>query len=301
VLASNGTAAAYTRDLTNLNSVVVDQNTVAALPAPYSGTLIRAAGVDNANVRIEIDSFTSNNGQGPQLSFRRTNGTGALPAPPILNSPLGLINFAGYTAAGYVQAAAIYGRAIEPAGWTNTANGSQLEFYTTALGAAGGTPSDSLRVTVAQGLLVAAANNVPPTGGVNGDMGPGTVNVAAGYYTNGAPVGRIVLVPSWTAGINPNNIFVYRADAARTIVSVVGVVTVTNGAAATVSVRLIPAAGGAGAAIHSGSMDCNAAALAIGDQPLTLTTTVMAAGDRLLLASTGTFTGSIGSIQVTIQ
>jgi hypothetical protein len=81
----------------------------------------------------------------------------------------------------------------------------------------------------------------------------------------------------------------------------VGVAETLNGAAATVSV--MKAASGtalsAGTVIHSGSFDANASVAT--NQPLTLTTTAMASGDRLGLVSNGTFTASVGSISVTVQ
>jgi hypothetical protein len=184
VLGSNGTVAAYTRDLGNLNTVVVNQNT-GALPAPYTGTLVRAAGVDASNARVEIDCFSGAAGNAPQLSLRRSSGTAAAQVPPFLNAILGYINFAGYTVtAGYLQSAGIIARAVEPApGWTDAAQGSQLEFGTTTLGTVAGTVNP-VRMVIGQGVVVGGAMGGATA--IVGDMGPGTIN-ATGFYQNGAP------------------------------------------------------------------------------------------------------------------
>jgi hypothetical protein len=181
VLASNGTVAAYTRDLTSLNTVTVNQNT-GTLPAPYTGTLVRAAGMDTQNARVEIECFSTGSANSPQLSFRRSSGTAGTPLPPFLNAILGFTNFAGYTAAaGYQQSAAIVARASEA--WSDAAQGSQLEFDTTTLGTAV-TATLSTRMTIGQGVVVGGATG--GTTAIVGDMGPGTVNATA-YYQSGQP------------------------------------------------------------------------------------------------------------------
>jgi hypothetical protein len=185
VLGSNGTVAAYTRDLTSLNTVTVNQNT-GALPAPYSGTLVRAAGVDTQNARVEIDCFSTGTANSPQLSLRRSSGTAAAQLPPFLNAILGYINFAGYTVTpGYQQSAGIIARAAEL--WNDNAQGSQLEFSTTTLNTQVGATNPT-RMTIGQGVVVGGATGGATT--IVGDMGPGTVNVPAtgGYYVNGQPL-----------------------------------------------------------------------------------------------------------------
>jgi hypothetical protein len=206
VLAStDGTNAAYTRDLTSLNTVTVNQNTGAPLPAPYTGTVMRAVGVDTSNVRMEIECFSANGGHAPQLSLRRSGGalgaTGTGQLPPFNNAILGYINFAGYTVgSGYMQSAGIIARAIEPApGWSNTAQGSQLELSTTTLNTVAGAVNTT-RMVVGQGIVVG-----PATGGATtivGDMGPGTINVSQGVYVNGAVPAAAPAADTVTRGIS---------------------------------------------------------------------------------------------------
>lgn len=115
------------------------------------------------------------------------------------------------------------------------------------------------------------------------------------------PSGSLIIPASWLAGANPNGATIFVANRALTITGITGVVEIANGAAATVSV--VKAASGtalsAGTVVHSGSFDANGTAGA--NQPLTLTTTTMAAGDRLGIISTGTFTASVANISVYTQ
>jgi hypothetical protein len=79
----------------------------------------------------------------------------------------------------------------------------------------------------------------------------------------------------------------------------VGVLSVANGAPATVSVNLVPAGQSSLGPIHSGAFDCNGSVT--NDYEFSLTTIQMAAGDRLVLSSTGTFSQATGTIFVTVQ
>lgn len=124
----------------------------------------------------------------------------------------------------------------------------------------------------------------------------GTKWVALAGSPNPTDTGTV----SWLAGANPANGTLYYADKARTILTLTGMVEVANGATGTISV--VKASGGllsAGTVIHSGSFNANGT---VGTyQPLTLTVTTLAAGDRLGLTTTGTFTAAVGSINVVVQ
>lgn len=133
-------------------------------------------------------------------------------------------------------------------------------------------------------------------GATSGTMGVGRLSVSG----NAAADSQVKPI-SWLAGTTPNNATIFIADRALTITSAVGVVEVANGAAATITI--VKAASGvalsAGTVIHSGSFDANGAEAI--NQALTLTVTAMAAGDRLGLITTGTFTNSVGSLSVFVQ
>lgn len=105
---------------------------------------------------------------------------------------------------------------------------------------------------------------------------------------------------AWLAGANPGGGTLFYADHAYTITALTGMVEVANGGTATISV--VKANAGvlsAGTVIHSGSFNANGTAGTY--QPLTLTVTTLAAGDRLGLTTTGTFTAAVGSINVVMQ
>lgn len=105
---------------------------------------------------------------------------------------------------------------------------------------------------------------------------------------------------SWLAGANPASGTLFYADHPMTITALTGMVEIPNGAAATISV--VKANAGvlsAGTVIHSGSFNANGTAGTY--QPLTLTVTSLAAGDRLGLTTTGTWTAAVGSISVVVQ
>jgi hypothetical protein len=121
------------------------------------------------------------------------------------------------------------------------------------------------------------------------------------FVTTAVAAAPTMLASSWLAGANPNNSTIFIASRALTITSLVGVLDVANGAAATVTV--VKSASGtalsAGTVIHSGSFNANGTANT--NQTLTLTTTTMASGDRLGIRTTGTFTNAVASITVTVK
>jgi hypothetical protein len=93
---------------------------------------------------------------------------------------------------------------------------------------------------------------------------------------------------TYAPGINPNNLPIAQFAGARTIAFIRCNPEVLAGGAATISV--VKAASGvalsAGTVLHSGS--CNANSSAGTDQTLTITTSTLAAGDRLGITTTGT-------------
>jgi hypothetical protein len=106
---------------------------------------------------------------------------------------------------------------------------------------------------------------------------------SAGNYRTTIPVAL-----TYPPGINPNNMPMANISQARTITGIRCTPEVAAGGAATITV--VKAASGvalsAGTALHSGT--CNANGTAATDQDLTVTTSTLAAGDRLGITTTGT-------------
>jgi hypothetical protein len=115
------------------------------------------------------------------------------------------------------------------------------------------------------------------------------------WVSTGASPGALAALPiSWLAGSDPaagaGPVTVLVAPRAMTIVGLQMVPDVANGAAATVSVTKN------GTAVHSGSFNANGTAGTV--QTLTPTTTALAAGDKLGLSTTGTFSASVGNVTI---
>jgi hypothetical protein len=116
----------------------------------------------------------------------------------------------------------------------------------------------------------------------------------SGILLGGTPIGgaplagqSIPLSISYQAGLDPGNTPFADIRQAMTIIAIGGTVEVPLGAAGTLSI--VKAASGtalsSGTVLHSGSFDANGTAAT--EQLLTVTTTSLAAGDRLGLISTG--------------
>lgn len=110
--------------------------------------------------------------------------------------------------------------------------------------------------------------------------GTGNISVPIGQPTP--------LAITYAPGINPNDLPIANISSPRVIVGIRCTPEVAAGGTATISI--VKAASGtalsAGTVLHSGS--CNANGTAATDQDLTLTTTTLAAGDRLGITTTGT-------------
>jgi len=135
------------------------------------------------------------------------------------------------------------------------------------------------------------------------DDGAGCTAGAASTSTAGiAKLHNVPLSIGWPAALNPNNTIIAVVNQASTISAIIGAVETATGSAATVSVSKAPSgtACSAGTVLHSGSFNANGTAAT--NQTLTVTTSTVAAGDRLCLQTTGTtsWTGGtgIGTISV---
>jgi hypothetical protein len=155
---------------------------------------------------------------------------------------------------------------------------------------------DALKANLASPTFTGNPSAPTPTTGDND-----TSIATTAFVTTAVAAAPAMLSSAWLAGANPNNSTIFIASRALTITSLVGVLDVANGAAATVSV--VKSASGtsiaSGTVIHSGSFNANGTTNT--NQTLTLTTTTMASGDRLGIKTTGTFTNAVASITVTVK
>jgi hypothetical protein len=230
----------------------------------------------------------------PYIEARRAQGNSTTPSPNTANQNLLQIRAHGWAVSDWSGGVAGYSGAlafvtVEAQSATN--QGTRIDFFTTPAA----TAAAGVAMVLSKGLIVGAGT------GVTADMGAGTVNaLGAGYYINNVPISPTQPHVAWIAGQNPNNLVLYRADATRTIVSCTGVLSVAESGAATVTINRVPAGISTRTPIHSGSFNCQGTVLTA-DQGLTLTTTTLLVGDRLVVSTTGTFTLGVGSISVIVQ
>ncbi|HXE51247.1 MAG TPA: hypothetical protein VN663_22910 [Ramlibacter sp.] len=127
----------------------------------------------------------------------------------------------------------------------------------------------------------------------------------AAASTSTAGIAKLHNVPiaiGWPAALNPNDTILAVINQASTISAIIGSVETATGSAATVSVYKAPSgtACSAGTVLHSGSFNANGTAAT--NQTLTVTTSTIAAGERLCLQTTGTtaWTGGTGIGTITV-
>ena len=159
VISNNNTAGAGTYlPLTGgtLNGSLVVNTNATTLPTPTTTTLLQLGAADGANTTISLDAFATN----PQIVFREARGTGASPTATQLNDALGLISFRGRGATSYpnTASASVWAQATE--NWSDAAQGSQLNFWTTNIGST----TYGQRMAVRQGVIVGNTATDPGQG-----------------------------------------------------------------------------------------------------------------------------------------
>lgn len=170
-------------------SLTVSGNTV-ALPAGLTGTLLHVGGANSTNAYLTIDAF---NGV-PQVNLRASLGTAASPSALTSGSALGFICWSGYGTSAYSDNCRTVITSVAAEGWTNTAQGTHLGFWTAAVG--GTTIAEKMRLTEAGRLGIgtsspAAQLHTTGTMRLAGLPGVGTagclVNDTSGNITAGSP------------------------------------------------------------------------------------------------------------------
>ncbi|MCZ7593714.1 MAG: hypothetical protein M5U16_01460 [Hyphomicrobium sp.] len=125
------------------HKVVISEN-ASTLPAvSVSGTLLHLGAADGDTARLVMDVYGTGSSKTANLSLRSAGGTAASPSATAAGDILGQISFMGYGATDYSSArSAIRSTATEA--WTDTAQGSKLDFYTSP----NGLVASSVRMTI---------------------------------------------------------------------------------------------------------------------------------------------------------
>jgi hypothetical protein len=150
---------------------------------PPTDTVFWVTQVDGIVNRFLMDAYGT--GAVPNITFRFARGTAAASTAAQNGDPLGIVAAFGYGATGYSSGGRAQVRFGAIENWTDTAQGTSVQFLTTTAG----TTTILARAQVNRGLMVLDASGNPPTGGTAGDMGSGTINVASGFYVNGVNIG----------------------------------------------------------------------------------------------------------------
>jgi hypothetical protein len=130
-------------------------NLNAAPPPPPPGLVaLHVVGIDAANNRITADGFSG----APIVAYRRSAGTNAVKSAVGTADILGQFQFFGYGATGYCASArASFG--CNPAEtWTDTAQGTQIQFNTTVVGDTSTT--EKFRISDSGAIQMGGANTV---------------------------------------------------------------------------------------------------------------------------------------------
>lgn len=124
--------------------VFQSSGTVSAIPAGYGGSTIVAQFLAEESSAFPYTLFESTgNAQGHILALRQSRGTYSARTATQSGDILGQLDFGGHNSSALVNGKGSI-RAVAAQTWTTTANGTNLEFYTTATGST----TSTLRLTL---------------------------------------------------------------------------------------------------------------------------------------------------------
>jgi hypothetical protein len=111
-----------------------------ALPLPSTSTIFRVAAKDGTPSRLLLDDW----GAHLVMTFRRAQGTAAMPSAMTSGQSFGAVTCEGYGATDYVPGYRAKMDFYAAETWTDSAQGTDIAFETTAIGA--GAPAERLRI-----------------------------------------------------------------------------------------------------------------------------------------------------------
>lgn len=148
---------------TNLLTISANSNPLPATTVGMGGTLLRVAAQDAQPARIVLETHANSS----NFSFLNSGGTAAVPTATQDGDDLGQVSWFGYGQTAYAPLAAAAIRATAVGNWSDTNQGTMLNFYTT--------PSNTTSSHAVASMRIAD----------NGNVGIGTANPTATLEVNG--------------------------------------------------------------------------------------------------------------------
>jgi hypothetical protein len=158
-----------------------------ALPAATAN--FRVGGANATSNILVLDSFGGNN----NLAMRRSDGTAASPTALQSTDVIGGLFGFGYGATGYSAANRVAIQIFAEQNWTDTAQGTGINFATTLNGTT--TVLERLRIANDGGITIHDVSGVAPTGG---SKGPGTINTTGSHYINNVALPTLAGTNTWS-------------------------------------------------------------------------------------------------------
>lgn len=167
--------------------------------SPIAGGGIHVIGADSASLGIHFDTFSNNS----QITFRRANGTLVTPTALTTDSILGAVTWRGYGATGYSSGNRGLIQLNAAENWTDSAQGTYLQFNTVAVGTT--TSAEKMRLDSSGNLGVGTTS---PTTRLETSVSNPTRGIVS-QFTNSAASGQTgaqitlnqVNVDTWTFGM----------------------------------------------------------------------------------------------------
>jgi hypothetical protein len=171
--------------------------------ANASGDTLTMAAIDTAITRLKMFSFGTNS----TLAHYRANGTRALPTASAANEAIFSLGAFGYGTTGYSSAPRITMGCMSAEAWSDTAQGTFINFRVTAIG--GIVTSEAMRIAPSGNLLlgtttdstykldVVGSSRISGSIGINGTAPPSKPTVSGSRGSNAALASLLTALASY--------------------------------------------------------------------------------------------------------